>query len=236
MDYDEIKNAFLNTDSLVEKIRSFCNSREDQLLAQQTPVAITNPQSLLLHIIPMTTFGHNIANTVELKSDNYNILPIYSKGGITEKTNLDGIVRLPPNGIQSYAQVFRDLTHEYADYFYVTPYGGRKEIFIKNIGDHVNDSIKRTFENLNRLDVKGPKAIILRLNGIKNIPLTAGGDPYYVQDMAFDRSRVLLPDVIEDGDSYKKVTALLMESLANAAGFDSIPFIKDGEWTSSGPH
>jgi len=229
MDYLQIRDSFLQSNSIQDKIKMFCDQREQLLIAKNTPAPITGPQSLLLHIVPISTFGKSIATATQLKDDQFAMRPMYSSS-IDQKINLDGLARFHAHGLQSYVQVFWDLTHEFADSFSVTPFAGRKEIFNATIGKAVCRSIKRAYANMQRLGVNGPKAILLRLNGMAGIPLSNGGDPYFNRDHPFDRNRVLIPDVVVDDNDHLKATALLMEKVANAAGFESSAFVTNGSW------
>ena len=230
MDYLQIRDGFLQSSIIQNKIKHFCDLREQALLDHSTPLAITDHQSLMLHIVPISTFSRSVSTAKQLKDDQFALRPIFSSS-MSEKVNIDGLVRLHAQNIQSYAQVFWDLTHEFADSLCVTPFGNNKEIFSVTIGRAVCRSVKRAFDNMARLGVGGPKAIILRLNGVQGIPLSNGGDPYFNNDHPFDRNRVLIPDILEDGNDHLKVTAQIMEKVANAAGFETSANVVSGSWT-----
>ena len=75
----------------------------------------------------------------------------------------------------------------------------------------------------------GPKAVILRINGIKNVKLVNSNSQFEIA-REFDRSRIVISDVLELNDNYLRVTGQLMESVAYAAGYETARHVENGEW------
>src|SRR5690606_29849790 len=56
MDIPEIRAAFVESESLTERIESFCVERQGRIVAGNTPVPILANSKLLVHIFPFSSF------------------------------------------------------------------------------------------------------------------------------------------------------------------------------------
>ena len=59
LDVNEIRTAFLATDSQAERITRFRQDRLDKIVADETPVALSSPHGVVLHVIPIRPFLNN---------------------------------------------------------------------------------------------------------------------------------------------------------------------------------
>lgn len=231
MDYNEIKTSFLVSGKIEDRVREFCNSRELALHQQSTVRSIKNERSLMLHVVPLSTFSHRLADIQDLKNDNHLMMPL-SQDSTSWRINLDGFSRSTVSDrVESYVQVFWDFTHEFADSFIMESYNKPNEVFIGRIGIAVSKALRISFENMERLNIHGPKVIILRLNGLKNVALVNTKNNYEAP-REFDRARIVLPDILDADGDHLKIAGQLMNSLANAAGYEKALLVENGVWTA----
>lgn len=229
MDYGEIKSSFILGSNVEESIRKFCSDREMFMNQQSTVRPIKNERSLMIHVVPLSTFGRKRGAISELKNDNSLLMPM-SDDSVSTKINIDGFARYcVAQAVESYAQVFWDYSHEFVDSFILTSFECPNEVFIGRIGKAVCKATRIAFENLERLGATGPKAVILRINGIKNVKLVNSNSQFEIA-REFDRSRIVISDVLELNNNYLRVTGQLMESVAYAAGYETARHVENGEW------
>jgi len=112
LDVQEIRSAFLATDSQAERIRSFIQNRLAKIMADETPMKLSAPHRLVLHVLPLNSFLNHkrldLSNNYNLRS---NFMPI-DVSGWDHRYNLDGFLThrscRKTKLCESYCQLFFD--------------------------------------------------------------------------------------------------------------------------------
>ncbi len=233
LDVGEIRNAFLATDSQAERIKRFREDRLAKILADETPVLLSSPHRVVLHLIPIGSFLNR--EQIDLKAAaecSGKFQPLYS-GGSGQRFNMDGILTFSNaerNGLNAgYCQLFRDgcietinagvlvagkdcTVHELQ---YRIPISFEKEVIV-SVGHYLN--------GLGKLAVAPPFAVALTLLGVKDFRMPTVS-PYYANFAAIDRDNLLLPEIIVDATNVDRAAALrpLFDTLWQACGWPSSP-------------
>lgn len=88
LDIGELRTEFLATDSQAERITRFRQDRLGKIIADETPVALSSPQRLVLHMIPLASFLNN--ERVNLSQSSYASFPPIGGFSSGHRYNLDG--------------------------------------------------------------------------------------------------------------------------------------------------
>ncbi len=110
LDINQLRSAFLLSETLTERIRRFRENRISKVYANETPIPILSNPIILIHFIPLSSFspGQNIdVGKIACKLWN----PIYSSHNLF-RYNIDGYLTYEEFGKErkghTYIQVFRN--------------------------------------------------------------------------------------------------------------------------------
>jgi len=119
LDVAEIRSAVLATDSQAQRIKEFRQERIAKIIVDETPLMLSSPQRLILHVVPLASFLNqqrlDLSDGDTLRT---HFRPIEGTGG-RHRYNLDGLLTWRPPGYgqthsDSYCQLFADGTIEAA--------------------------------------------------------------------------------------------------------------------------
>lgn len=111
MTYEQLRNTFGRESTLLEKAAQFRMRRVGRIVSGQTPRKLAAGVTMAMHIVPMCGLaGRANVNVADIATnhDVFRLDPLYSW---KRHANLDGVVMYlydDPNGVNSYAQIFRD--------------------------------------------------------------------------------------------------------------------------------
>lgn len=247
LDVHEIRSAYLATESQAERIKQFRQDRLGKIIADETPVALSSPHRLVLHLIPLASFLNNERLALSSDRDLMGGFPPINSIGWNHRFNLDGFLTWEPGsgtgkGVRSYCQVFFDGSVEavYSDILRSrngqSVCGGTGFIGSVAYEKGLLAAVKAYLSNYKKLGVEAPVVISVALLGCK------GSYLYYVdawgmppdESYPVDRDVVILPDaVIEDlGVSVATAMKPIFDAVWNASGFPrSLNYNEDGVWT-----
>ena len=105
LDVDEIRSAFLRTESQANRIRNFRLERLGRIMAGETPVPLSSHRFAVMHIIPMHSF---LANDSVINFSDPGVQE-FEPGSDLRRYNLDGLIfsEKIKAEYQDYIQIFR---------------------------------------------------------------------------------------------------------------------------------
>jgi hypothetical protein len=245
LDVNELRSAFLATESQADRIRQFRIERFAKVMADETPVVLKTPHRLVLHLIPLAslTAGEriNLTNNHPLRT----AFPPIAAGGWNHRYNLDGFLlhsNSTDDGIQnkSYCQLFFNGIVEavYADILRGAR-GGPVQNGVGGIASiayeqSVIDAVKRYMNGYRDLGVDPPIYVSMALLNCKGSYLYVNASVFPGEQQVIDRDLALMPDVlIEDLDQdIPRTLRPMFDAVWNACGFArSFNYDDNGEWT-----
>ncbi len=133
LDVSELRGAFVQSETAIERIRAFRTDRLMRIAADQTPVLLHPGGRLVVHAVPISTVatGRMVDIVQEMEAGHVMPLPPGRMGHANDyRPNLDGLVTYTNAGggpAGGYAQVFRNGGIEGVDVLHVddktkTPY------------------------------------------------------------------------------------------------------------------
>jgi hypothetical protein len=226
MNVREIRQAFLASELLPERIRSFRNERVTAIVNGDLPVPLTPEAKIILHVIPFSALDElarfDIPTAFELRNDLRTI-------GYTNKSgryNMDGFVVYGGQAgtapeYESYIQVFRNGVIEAVN---SSVLGGHpsKQIPSTYYEQEIEGSLASILGFLRRLSIEPPLALLLTLTGVRGLTMALDPRRMAYRPHTIDRDLLLLPEVIieEYEKSAQENLAPLFVMIWQAAGFD----------------
>ncbi len=228
MDVFELKNAFGESGTLIDKIRDFRKERIFNLKTNNGPVRLENVTNFLtLHIIPLS----GIINTnkltskqlLDLKEHRLEFRPLYSSGWNT-RINLDGVCAYSmANGkTTSYTQVFRNGSIEGFDSLMISPRvsdeNDIKKIPMVAIERKLIDFVNRKLLLLKKLEIDPPYFIFITLIGINGCIIQSGN--WIIDQEEITENDIYLPEVIINDfeEDIAKALRPVFDMVWNASG------------------
>ncbi|MHC5056819.1 MAG: AlbA family DNA-binding domain-containing protein [Planctomycetota bacterium] len=242
MDSAEIRESFLLSGSLPEKIKQFRDSRLGLIMAGETPVASADGARLVLHVLPVHSFIAGPELTIErLKAKRVNLCPI-AVSSWDDRINLDGLLTFSRADssapARSYCQIFRSGRIEAVWATVARGIDGPSRIPGEAYERYVILALTDYVGSLKSLDVSCPLVVFLSLVGASGATLAVSSRVWDARTASIDRDMVLLPDILiedyADVGSRESVAAVLrpaFDAVWNACGYArSYNYDEDGNW------
>jgi len=220
MDVSELRTAFMLTEQLSERIKSFRNARVRKIKENdELPVKLIDGGKIIFHLIPLSAFTVvnelNISNIYEK-----NLSPFISHGW-SKRINLDGVVSYSTtssNEIYSYTQVFKHGSIESALVF--RNRDEKKLIHIKYYEEQLIQTIKEYLKFLADLTIEPPIYLFLTFVDIKEYIFII--NDFRSDGGMSDRDDLLFPEIIIDSFEIDPEEFLrqIFDMVWNAFGFE----------------
>lgn len=237
LDVDEIRTAFLATDSQAERIKRFREDRLSKVVADETPVVPVSPLRLVLHLIPIASFLNN--ERLDLSNERVLIdsfLPMGTSQNFGCRHNLDGLLIWIPSGERAhgYCQVFRHGALEAVD----TVVFGRirqdnQRLIVPEYERHVVDAVRKCLTSYTQIGITPPVVIALSLLGCKGACMYTDRVSEGCVVSTIDRDAVILPEVVIDSldVDVPQVLKPIFDTVWNACDFRrSLNYDENGKW------
>jgi hypothetical protein len=234
MDVQEIRQSFLASGNVSDKIRDFRLERLSRISMLDTPVPLAEGTKLVLHAIPLSAFQS--VPLIDLKQAARDI-PRYMQDTGMFRYNLDGLVSfgvIPENGYSRYEQIFRNGVIEFVEWQLLAMDNTIPELFERVI----IENCKSILEFQQSLGFEPPIFIFAAFLNVKNRKM-GGNSMGFVQKAYFnkeiDRNDLLLPEIIiDDYSSTTNLSSILrpiFDACWNACGWPgSIHYDENGKY------
>jgi hypothetical protein len=223
MDVTEIRTAFTETEELPTKIERFIDGRLGKIIAGETPVPLTDNPKIILHVLPFSSFGRGLQNTVTEQREKSILLHQFYAGGYNTNVNVDGLIT-SDSAKTSYCQMFRSGRIESVDTGVLEISGDKKTIPSTYIVQSLLKATSNYLKALKELNVPEPVVVKLSIIGAKGYKLAIGRDASFpASPKVIDRDVLHLPEsVIYNYDSdIRETIRPILDGLWNASGHDS---------------
>jgi len=237
MDIQELREAFLLSDTTIEKIRKFRAERVQELFHNNFPIKIDVGPEVVLHIIPINAFTPGVRCDISTLYPHRHDLIKEWTDNVGCRYNFDGFLVYPPLSQESYS------TYAYAQFYrngIIEALEASHTITLRDDGIIIpywyeNRIIKllRNFMKFQKLLKVEPPLILMlsliRVPGFK-IRLPRGVD---IRQYPTDRSLLLLPEVIIETfeDNLPQAFKEVFDMVWNAAGVShSLNYNGEGNW------
>ena len=240
LDVAELRNLFLASESLIEKIRDFRSGRLGDILGDETPVPIERLEKIVIHALPFDAFEpekkYELENVLVHRDTMYPRLEKWN----SIKYNFDGILgfEIQNSGkINRYIQFYRTGCIEIVDsrpYFF-GEFQNRKVFPYECFSQYLISYIQELQTYLSNLKISSPTLIFISLLNVRDYTLMRPSNTTYNdEELSFvKKQNLLFPEIILN-DFDTKAEVILKNTLDmvwNACGYKKCWYYDDfGNW------
>jgi hypothetical protein len=230
MSVDEIRDSFLASDSLGDRLRSFRETRVTKVYENKTPVVLPKGGRTIMHVIPYSAgSGLNQVPVPLMESLVEKLQPLIGMGW-DPMYNLDGYVtystrRVAPGDYEniSYVQVFRTGAIESVAGLLVSEREGSPVISGQGTENRLTQGLANLLSAEQALDMVPPLVVGVTFTGVLRTILTENLDPQYDRSpgQPFGDDILQLPEIVvpEYGLDPKAILAPTVEIFWQAFGW-----------------
>lgn len=238
---DEIRAAFLGSETTAERIRNFRLERVARIRGRDTAIPIPGGPCVVLHIVPLNAFGNTRYSVIALASNPkiyQELTPLFMDEANHSQINFDGLMVYNMHRDQSsdgFLQLYRNGIVETVDtrlIAYAEKYDKGKVFSFLPFEVRLVRSMRKYLSVLESLGVDLPAIVILSLLDVRGYAMGRPDYGFLDPGRPFDRD-VLMPQEILI-ESYDADIALavkpIFDEISNAAGFAGSILYADGKW------
>ena len=236
LDVSEIKNLVLLSQSISDRIRNFRAEHISNIVADETPLPLSNNPKIVLHLVPINAFDLTIRYDMTSVTQKYP-RPIGSHGW-GGRHNFDGFLTYArfrdADSAHAYVQVYRNGIVEAVEASLLHEYEGRHIIpsvaYERDLLQSIPDYLKIQQE----IGVDPPILIMLSLIGVYGFEMAVSGwRSIGMEAQPIDRDLLLIPEVVlERFDlDIDVIMRPIFDAVWNAAGWAGcINYNEEGRW------
>lgn len=238
MDVTELRNAFLFSETIIEKIKNFRLTRIINIEQDETPISLHKEWKICLHIIPVDSFSSwlNVNLNEAALNSTEKTKPMYTSGW-SSRVNLNGVLvysRRWDDEYSSYTQIYRNGIIESVDSWILSSRNDKKYIPSGVYEKEIYYAIKRYLSFLKENNINTPILIFISLIGIKNYSMAVSQN-YYFSDKYnnIDTEVINLPEFLVQNytDEISTLLKPIFDIIWNACGFKgSDNFNNEWQW------
>jgi len=233
LDVDELRAAFIASESLAERIRDFRADRIAKIVAGDTPMLLDEGAKTVLHLVPLSSFGaRRIYDLSTIPSPTPDAL-IYSASS-SWRHNFDGFLvyaREQNDRVTGYTQVYRHGMVEATDTGLLDNGSQIPSVVYER---QLIRSTTHYLAMLRTMGVNPPVVLLLSLLGVKGYTMAYRPLRYTAnKHSSIDRDHLALPDTLIDAYEVEAHTVLRpsFDAIWNACGFPrAMYYDDDGNW------
>jgi hypothetical protein len=245
LDVDQLRSAFLNSESIASKIREFRVDRIARIKSGDTPIPLMAGPYIVLHILPVGAFSSPLQTDIlRLVADarvHQVLAPLHQEFANDRRINLDGFVvyQIREEGkALGYTQLYRNGAIESVDWSFIYSsgpviQGGQKVLASLDFEQGLIAAVERFLGVLRFLAADPPLVLMLTLIGVKGWGMALGGRPFRHNE--FDRDILMIPELVVEnlGGNVGTIIKPILDSVWNASGGLESPYYENGVWAGS---
>lgn len=234
LDVSELRSAFLLSEMVAERLRTFRTERLSNIIAGEAPEALDeSAPKVVLHIVPFGAFELSTKPNLGVLTQVENVrllepLRLSSGGFPAPHYNFDGLLVSVQDAS---TQVFRNGSIESVDTSILSASRERRFTSGSIYETRVLQALKRYLKAQQRLEVELPLLVMVSLLGVKGYAIRFDNNGFLVDDHRIDRSNLIVPEIlIESYDcDLAGVMKPIFDTIANAAKWSrSMNYNEDG--------
>jgi Predicted transcriptional regulator containing an HTH domain and an uncharacterized domain shared with the mammalian protein Schlafen len=235
LDVDQLRNLFLSSDDMTEKIRKHVFSRIVEIESNTSFARLEDCGKLAIFIVPANAFSDR--NEYEVYESRSRFPPPHSSGW-NNRINIDGILNWSQgtkDEARSYVQVYRNGIIEAVNSSLLSRWGTSEKLFIPSSAYETTiiDSVKQYLIEMKRMGISVPLFLWISFINIRGYILGIDRSRYWEDSNVYDRELLLLPELIID-DYEVDIESLLRSSFTLV--WNAFGFLKCGNYSEDGQY
>ena len=237
LDVPEIRQLFLRSESQTQRLRDFRTERIGRIMSGEAPQRLVDGPVLVVHLIP-TQAALGLVQIDPVLYATQRSLPAIGAAGGLARLNMDGALMVrnttPQRETHGYSQFFRNGFFEATYVLAHRQELGRALLPSTSYEEYMIRLLKAFRAELRHLEIDEECAVMLSLTRANEVKLGVRDDWGFAEEhqTLFDRSTVILPDVVANADLAPELALKPVFDLVwQAAGFNgSRNYNAAGEW------
>lgn len=251
LDVDQLRTAFLLSETLEERIRGFRQDRLGSVIAGETPIPMSNGPKLVLHLVPLNAFDstsrYDISQFDSARGLNSSyveqrtpkmVWPLETNS-LNERFNFDGILSFCAYSAQrgntdSFVQFYRNGILEIVNTGIVDiEIDEAKILSLTHIEKVLVDALPDYLSFQRELGIDVPILVMLSLVGVKGRSIPTSVYSFRSANRPVDRDILVVPEVLVEGSTFDAGSILrpIFDVLWNACGRSVCPnYDEHGTW------
>lgn len=233
-DVQELRSAFIFSETIGEKIREFRVKRISDIYANNLPIPFYESPKIALHLIPISAF--NPRHNYDLRQLSlYDIQPIYSTN-FNKRYNIDGLLTYSSfrgkERSYSYVQLYRNGIIEAVNSCLFWSGVEDKIIPITAVEKELIEAVPRYIEVYKKFNIEIPVFLFLTLIDVKDYVIPTDSKWWIREVFPINRDIIQIPEIIIEDFEFNPPELLkpIFDSIWNACGFEeSFNYTKEGE-------
>jgi hypothetical protein len=176
LDYQEIKQRFIQSDTAVKRIRDFRLERINKIFTNDSPIIAEFSPAIVLHCIPISSFTTLLENQLKIDNEEFKNFRTFFETTDNHRYNLDGILittQAIDDSVMSYTQIFRNGVIEAVDYRCLnSEYPNEKyKIPVFVLRDRMNRALMNSVDLFIKNGISAPIIVFVSLLGVKGFTI-----------------------------------------------------------------
>jgi len=238
LEVDDIRIAFLASETLATKIKTFRNDRLSAISADETFMPLFPGAKIVLHLIPVSSF--EFGKRYDFGDNWQNDFLTIHGGGPDSRITFDGVMTYwkgRENGFTyRYTHVFRNGILEAMDAWLLNARND-KEIPSKAFEQQLIEALDRYLEAFRKYEIELPIWVCLSLIGVRGYIMPVGDYSLPDEVHPVDRDELIIPEIRLESyeQSADQILKPAFDSIWNACGFkQSLNYDENGNWKLKG--
>jgi len=225
LEVDDLRRAFLASETLATRIRSFRNDRIARIASGQAHMPIQPGAKTVLHLIPESAF--ELGKNCDLNKNSVSNVKLMGTEYCTgRRYNYDGFISylMVAQGREAscYTQVFHNGIIEALDVDLLSH--GNNEIHLSYLKQEVVQAFDSFISTMSSIDVGFPVWAGMSLLGVKGYKLNLGQNRPSQRLYPIDRDEMIMPEIFieHSGISGKDMLRASFDLILNACGHEGM--------------
>lgn len=227
MDVDELRSAFLLSQSVTNRIQDFRRERVEAIIGLEPPLPLTMGPKLCMHLIPISSFRSRQVFDLTSRKSWASLFPPPLSGSPASRPSFDGILiyetTTKDSRYSSYCQLYRSGIVECITDAITYQSGNGERTLVPQFYEQIlspETYLGDTLNSMRKLGVQGPIWLLLTLIEVKNWKLFCQHTSLSPQGI--NRHNLYLPEVEikSDGSDYMNLLNPILDLVWNAGGLE----------------
>ena len=235
----EIRAAFIQSESLPQRIREFRSERLGLISAGETPVALyENAPVIILHLIPISAFLNppNL-DVAGIMQSNFHFPPL-GLSGFSYRLNSDGFVsfsggRTSRDFQAAYSQLFRNGIVEGVNAELVS--GNDEGKYFQSVAfeERIIQTVRHYLDLMRRLQLESSFVVMLSLLGVQGCFMYTSPRYNFGERHSIEKRNLILPDILVNEQPTDSASMMrpIFDMVWQACGYPrSLNYDEQGNW------
>lgn len=234
LEVDEIRSAFIASESLAERISQFRTDRIAKIIGDETPFPLRPNPKIVLHVLPISSFSAGASIDLRPIKNASLLRPLYSITS-SNRFNFDGVVAYTTSRdsiARSYTQMFRNGCIEAVEASLIEEREKGKLIYSVEYEKQLIRGLEDYLNLQKNLEINPPIFVMLSFLHVKSCTMGVGSDRFD-SGQPIDRDIILVPEVVVEDytDKASHILRPLFDAIWQACGWSgSSNYDENGNW------